>query len=838
MPNVSGSYQGIPVLDGEWTQRAGAAPGRGWVRVLRTDVKAPIDNATALIQLKEFWERLGREFVPHRKQFQAETDNEDGESTTNPTIATRTKPPPDPFEGLNGPFGDLVFKTDAGDGLPATELNVSNIFWLEAVVEDVDAGQEGPIQLPGRAVQFAREQVIRIELADERIIWDLGGYLFGWRNRLINEVHKTMAGRIFQWDPTEKNPSRLLDISDNIANAKLGRPILDPKTIYNLIRPWTAFGLIIEAAQQVPGPPEISLVSKDAASKRPWNVDYGAATLAKKALDDVINKYNLVLAPTYKGTFLIFDRGQNAKGVGGQAAGKLKVLESHEEIPEEFNNERNAAGESSENVIAPISLEIVGDKIIEEVACPDWVMVMRDDGTVFNQGGLGKQGQWAEARVLLDAWGIDFEQAARSVMASHDKGESKAFDFIGDDGDPVIRKRKSIMRTHFFKSFMIKPGAFRQFLPILKNRAEGASHALNLDNMAIQRDAQFFCDGWTPKKIREIGGEALFGNQFLETVPPEEYKIVDADKGVVSFTSPRGSVAYRGIDFGFLRDIRDDIGFLFAGVEDWESEVQRLEDEIKRVQDTRVFALSRDGLYFDAHAAARTAINRFLREDTGWVIRDDTPEAEKRGLLRETTIEYLAAKLDRSFNQEIAAEQGANFSERELLNLSECQLVEPRILGVWAWERNYGTQDDWYRFRSGDVPELAPYPIKVRGIRQYFSIDGHTNKQVCDALAQIQLENFLVKERKATKSSVLRFGGFHQVLPSGTVPEVSFRMSVQQPPVAETVIHENRFLHGTEGRPPAVASWSAHLNKIKPNGGQGDFRHHLFGETIDTRFTR
>ncbi len=849
--DVSGSYQGIPIIDGEWTQRVGTDFGSGWVRVLRSDLGGSIPKAAKLIQLKEYWERLLRNFVPHRKQSQAETDSKDGEGSSsdasksggglpgpatkkNPgeTVAsTRTKPAPPGFSNLEGPYGDLIFLTakegEDKDEIPETRMFVPNIFWLEAVIEEINSDQAGVID-KGKVVQFGREAVVRIELADERVLWPLGGYVFGRRNRLINEVNETMAGRVFQWDPTENNPSSLIDITEDLSKSKLGRPIIDPKTIFGQLRPWTAYGLIVEAAQQLAGPPEVQLISQDASSKRPWNIDYGGATIAKNAVDDVLNKYNLVIAPSYKGTFAIFDRGQNANKAVTHAGGKFKTFESHSEVPEVFNSDRNNAGGSVENVITPISVEIVGEKIIEEIMCPRWVMVMRDDGTIFNKKGLGRQGAWVDARELIKAWDLDFNDLAKAVLASWDKNDSKIYEFIGDKEDPKIQKRISILKANFFRSFMVAPGPFREYLPILKNRTEGFSHELGFENMGIQRTSQIFCDGWAPNAIREIGGEALFKNFELESMPPESYKVADADGGVITFNDPRGIVIYRSGDFSFLNEVFAEGegigqgGGLSSGGRQRAEKVDALAAEIQKIQDQRIFAAGRDGPYVDSHRAAREAMFNFLKNNKWKITAKNVP------ILDPKTLASVTERLDQSFTQEISVQANGDGLVNETVNLSECILSEPKIEGVWGWERNYGNQDDWFRFRGGDFPELNPYPIKVKGLRQYVSIDGESNKQLCDALAKIQLGNFLVKERKATVSSVLRFAGFHMVLTSGTVPEVSFKMAVGQPPTAETIIHENRFLRGTEGRPSPIETWSAHNKKIVPEGGKG----HVLGSIL------
>jgi len=264
----------------------------------------------------------------------------------------------------------LILETSAGGDIGATKITVPNVFWVEAVIEDINSDDPSPTDVPG-IIDFSRTGVVRIELVDERMLWSMGGYVFGWRNRVINDVQESIAGKIFQWDPSLKNPTKLNDISDSLAQADKQRPILDELTLFRRTQVWTVFTLLDDIIKQLPGPPQIGILAETILGVPSLHENYGAATLAKSAIEDLSNRFNVVIAPNYAGGFFIYDEGQKATaGVGG-------AFQELSQVPEKFWNEMNSLDNAVVNDIAPVSIEIVGERIMQEVYCPDFVMVMR-----------------------------------------------------------------------------------------------------------------------------------------------------------------------------------------------------------------------------------------------------------------------------------------------------------------------------------------------------------------------------------------------------------------------------------------------------------------------------
>ena len=808
MPLVSGTYQGIPVLDGQYSFRAGVDAGRGWVRVLLSDLGGSIPQAATLEQLRGLWIRRKQN---KDKAIVQSSAADLGEVHSGGATVTGTDPDPKPagFQRLQGPFGDLVMRMTGGDAFPAgtRDVTIKDLFWVEANLEDVDIPSEGA------------EGVVRLELADERIIWPLGGYVSGRYNRTINDAEESIAGRILQWDPALENPSRVVDISENISAADKSRPILDERTLFHPsgggsgVRPWTAFQIISQVLETLPGPPRVGIVSRLAANKVFFNIDWTPGTLSLDALRDVLTRFDLVIAPTYDGTFFIFDKGQNATGAGGGG------MESLSEIPAGFASEKNLLNSTVSTPLSPLSVEVIGDRIYEETFCPQWEMVLRDDGSVVaDNGAAGRMGQWVNARELMATWGVDFDAAARSVLGNWDKDDSTSYKNILPDDDDVSKKRRRILKQNFFKSFMVV-GAFRNFLPMVQSRAEGASHGLNLPNLAIQRKAHFFADGWGPRSNRTIGLAGLFGREELAPVDDADLAKIDFKNGVITFKEPKGVPAYRP-DLSFLR--QSDQGPVVASKATWDAAIEDLSQEIIRNVDAFFY---RD-VYtepFNKNMLGQTRIavfdflSRFGVNIQGVAPGEVEYNVDDWNLAAESVSPIIQENIP-TFAGDRASIVGADLP-LEAFNLSEFILVEPRIIGIWAWERNTGRADDFYRARFGPVPEAAPYPLRVKNMRQYIDVNGSTNREALDTLARIEAEAFIEKATRAVAGSTLRFAGTWPVACSGEVPEVTFKVSVQDSPQAETVILTNKFHRSIEGRPPAVATWTAFQKPAWRTGG-------------------
>jgi hypothetical protein len=809
MPRVEGKYQGIPILDGEWTHRAGTDPGRGWVRVLLSDLGGSLPTSAKLEQLRDFYIRRkqNEKIAEEQKSFEPSQNGPAGSTV----VGTNTNDAPKGGESLTAPFGKLSLFFDGGDEFPGTSppLELENIFWTEAVIEDID-------------IPTKTEGVVRIELADERILWGMGGYVMGDYNRTINDVEESLAGKILQWDPATENPSATKDISREITDADKSRPILDERTMVRSskgggvgtgqgsasteVRPWTAVELVAHAAQQLPGPPRIEFVSKTIFGKVPYNLSYGGGTLAVEAFSDLLVRYNLVLVPNYIGGFYVYDRGQNAKTEAGPTIGGGLVDESG--IPEGFHSEKNIKDSVVSLQMKPLSVEVIGEKIYDEIGCPDWVMVLPDDGHVEKKNGLlGRQRQWVPAKDMLEGWQIDFTKASRSVLINYDMDDSKMFEDVVPGDDEISKHRRRLLREHLFKSYMIGPGAFRRFLPIHAGRAEGASHALNFDNMAIQRSISFWSDGWTPSSLRKIGLGSLFRNMALEPIDQGEIANLDEVRGVVTFKTPRGNVIHR-----------DAIGTFFATLSIIKNGWGGRDDELRaKVQEQIDNEILRSGHAFrtfkDLMGLTRKGIVNFMKDNLGMEGVDHHDIG-----LDDKTIELLTSSAVPVKRESVDPDLQVVLSS-SAINLSECLLVPPRIFCIYAWERNWGRASDYYRRRFGFLPEASPYPLKVKGIRQYVSLSGDTNKAACDRLAGIEAKAFLEERETAVAGSVLRFAGFWKLALSGERTEVSFKMSCQDPPEAETMAHFNRYQHGIEGRSPALATWTVYQKPAWRQGG-------------------
>lgn len=784
MPQISGTYQGIPLLDCEFEMRTGVDPGRGWCRFLLSSIGKFKSNAK-IQQLRAFLNRDGKNFAPVQSTFFPNNEERGGSRAT--VVLTKSSKPPPGFKNLEGPFGTLIMETGAGDELPATIATIVNVYWTEMILEDISSAQDG-------------EGVVRLELTDERILWGMGGYVMGWRNRTINDLEESVGGKIFQWNPSLQNPTGLVDISEDVVNADEFRPVLDELTLFQRRVPWTVFLLLGDVAQTLPGPPEMQIFAKKISGVTPWNEEYGGGTLSKLAFEDLMNRYRLTLAPNYQGEFIIYDQGQTFVFVRG------KELRTTESIPTAFTWELNNVPNVINNTLTPVSYEVIGSRVVEEVACPNWVNVIRDDGSIFqnsNNGLIGRQGKWVPIRDWLEVKGKTVAEARESLMSAYDKSDSSAFIdlFGGDKNDPATKAAATLMKQHFFRSFMVAPGPMRRFLPMLEDRPDGSIPVLNLPNMAIQRPISIFADGWTPSTIRDVGGASLFSNASLERVDPEEIGKIDKEQGVITFKEPRGVVVIQS-GFSFV-DQTDNLAIVRGIREDWDDNLaDEFQKKVQAVLDNLIFFQRKDRKFIDEHFPIRQIAEEFVRA------RGIEGSVSAEIFLDPKTIAAIKSKAvaiaPETIPNEVSPDAGL-----EGVNLSEYTIFEPRIFAIWAWERNYGLSSDWYRRRGGFAPELSPMPIELPGLKQYVSLSGATNKKAMDILADITIKQHEEKDKTATEGSVLKFAGFHPVVPSGIVNSVVFKMSVQHPPEAETIVQQQRLEHGIDGRPPAVQSYTA-----------------------------
>jgi hypothetical protein len=796
---VKGTYQGIPLIDWEFSLRGGWEPSRGWCRCFLSDLGGTIPKNASISSLLEQFDKKDkkREQADNDSTFNSDPHTKPGKTV----VGTETGPSPGGRAKLSGPWGDLILEAEkTSDSDPkSTKIKLSNIFWIEAVTEAVDSG--------------ARDAIVRIELADERILWGLGGYVFGDRNKILNDMEDVFRGNLFEWEASVQNPAKVNDISDFQAGRESARPVLDRSTIKHFKTPYTLFDLVVHCLQKLPGPPKTGGFSQKTTKIAPPNVSWGPGSLAKDAGRDLLDKYNMVIAPTYNDTFDVYERGEEAFGAAPGAAG-LGQLEIHNpgEVPSDSIPEGQLFRDSATLDLRPLSVEIIGDRIVEEVACPSWLMVMRSDGTAEDRG-LSRAGEWVDAIDLLDAWGYSLSAATFSLMANYDTLDSRAFEDCPPQGDDeaskeLRNKRKRILRQHLYKSFMVT-GPMRRFLPMMKKRAEPLTRGKLPPKMGFTRDAQFYSDAWVPDPNREIDKASLFGNIPLAPVSEEDVASLDRKDGVVTFKNVMGSLTLRS-NFAF----RDPglLGGIFEISRLFSVNADALMGQIEQHIDSAIenFVDSGKRGWFSDRGFVRRALQEFMRQNAKWLIELTPEELE----VDPKTLKAIVSKIAPHVVSSIPLGDSGFKNNAELHNISECTLIEPRIVGIWGWEKNWGRADDYYRFRSGKHPEQPAFPIKVEGLRQYVSIDGTTNKDALDRIAEISANEYLAKNERPLSGTTMTIVGFHKVLVSGQVPEVTFKGSIESPD-ATTEFVFNRFQHGIAGRPPAYATWTVFQKPIR-----------------------
>jgi hypothetical protein len=746
------------------------------------------DNTKAEIQ--KSWE-------PTLKYSKGETVAEERPSVENPPPSTK----------LRGPFGDLRFLLESTNQIAETSwVTLKNIFWTEAVIEDVSAVDSSVA-------------IVKIELADERIIWGMGGYVFGDYNRTVNALEESAWGDLLVWDPQTLKLTNTKDMDEALTGGDPWRPLLDPESIMKNIGPkkkslpWSLRALVDKFFQQLPGPPKLEIISKNIDGKVPYNLKYGGGLLAKKAIDDLFQRYDLVLCPTYDGSlFSLYDRVQSQK-----PAGRSQFSGSEDAIPEEYRQEGYVAEKSITLDLEPLSVEIIGERVVEEVQCPNWINVVKDVGYIEKKNGLlGRQGQWIPANTFMDAHGIDNVRARRAVIANWDKDESSAFEEVVPKtiSDEIRKQIISSLHAHLFKSYMVN-GAFRKFLPMQLERAEGASHALNFGNMSLPRGAAFFSDAWTPTQERRPGRKALFGNRSLMYIDETDLAMVDAKKGVVTFKEVMGTLVYSPTyAFKALGDGHD-LDWLLRAIENYKEDALALSTKIQEVIDGVIYrgGDKESKIFTDSTYEIRKLMLEFFKGKRVFINVDSIPLSYDP-----KTFAKLAEDIAPVRVEKVALPDGGE-GDREVLNLTECTVIEPRIIGIWSWYRSYGRSDDYYRYRAGSFPEAPAFPIKVKGLTQFIAINGATNKKALDTLSEMQAQQYLSKAEKPIAGGQFNFIGFWPLTVCGTRPEVVFKLSLQDPPEATTISSVNRFMHGIEGRPPAVATQSAHMKPFPREGG-------------------
>lgn len=815
-----GSYQGIPILDGEFSHRSGFEAGRGWVTVLLSDLGGSLPKSKYLKQLKAFFNRSqARDVDKAGVQKSFDPNFNMGTHGVDTGTTTSTKPPPAGAQGLRGPYGDLVFElTDSQFGSDVSKpVTLKNIFWVEAVIEAVDAVD------PSRAI-------VRIELADERIVWEMGGYVQGRYNMTLNKVHYgknpdlsgNAIGQLLQWDPVTLKLTNTKEMNQALIDGDAFRPIMDPDTLIKIdsktFRMWSLSTLILHIAQELPGPPELRIISSGVGKEVPLNNDWGAATPAKQALADIFKRYDLILAPSYENSvFYIYDRVQSAR------PGNKENISEESSIPEKYRSENYLEEKSISLQLEPLSVEVVGERIIEEIQCPCWTMVIKDTGFVEKSNGmLGREGQWVPVQTFCDNYGLDFTLLSRSVMANWDKDKSSIFekvvpgkkDATGSYNEDDAKRKLiiSALHSHLFKSYMVS-GAYRKFLPMILKRAEGGSHALNMDNICLTRGARFFCDGWSPSIERNLTEAALFHNHAIEPLEASDIASIDEKEGVITFKEPMGSVVYSP-SFAFIGASEE--SFENTIINTFKKDADKLALEIQSIVERTMYNVGREGRVFsDATSIIRDKMNKFMVANCKFF-----NEPFKKLRLNAKNIELISESLSPVKQEQVIGKYGRP-GTKEAVNISECRLLEPRIIGIWSWERNYGRSDDFYRYRAGECPEASPFPIKVGGLTQFIAANGATNKKFLDTLAKAQAERYLLRKEEPIAGGQYHFVGFWPLVVCGTRPEVVFKISLQQPPTAETISVKNRFVHGIDGRAPSVSTWSGHQKPL-PKMGQGE----------------
>lgn len=830
MPKVSGDYQGIPILDGEFSFRTGFEPSRGWIRVRLQDL--PGESLPLGVDIAELV-KIFKKDAPGQKVSKMGTSWSRSSTTAkNPTFAFRGVPTPEQGVGLSLPWGKLTMETDASDNKPASKMIIPNIFWVEAVVEKSEN-----LEALGIAFPFAKPRaVVRIELADERLIWDMGGYVWGDRNLVINEAAgRAIAGKVYEWEAQVAAPGKVRRLETQNIQRKTVNPIFDPDSIIGgnvqgnsadnqTVRAWVLFELIDECKEAIPGPPKFGQFTQKITSIAPFNVRWGGGVLGKAAAEDLFNRFNLVLAPNFDGGFEIYERGEKA----------FNPIELEKQFPGDvdpvFEFFENGFRNSSALQIRPLSVEVIGARIIEEIMCPEWINVIKGDGQVDvspSDGAdsdtlLQQQNRYYPMVDVLASWGYSRNQASNSLLANWDKRQSKAFSDCPPGGeDPAAKelrgKRQRLLQRHFLKSFMVGE-EFRRFLPIKRSRAEIVSNALNLPNLSLARDATFMCDGWRPDTIRQVGQTVLWKNIPLE---PVDIKEIDVDEaaGVITFKEPRG-VPILDTSITFLDGSAESELFLLLAKNTWDADVQDTVAKLKGTIDNIIYkppTITGPGFvpvqkYNDVFFKAREEFNRFIREQVKMAIHPAIQHQYDAATLKKIN----ATGLDRDLEfveERISRLENFVNGAIERFNLTEFLMIEPRIVGIWGWDRRFGRQDDYYRFRSGVKPEAPAFPLLNPELVQWISITGETNRAALDLHSETIIKEYLEKREKPLSGDAFGFIGFHAIKLSGEVPEVTFKISLQEPDATtETVV--NQFQHGIGGRGPATATWTSFFKPV------------------------
>lgn len=838
MPNVAGTYQDMPILEGEFDFKAGLEPGRGIIRVLLDPLPQDFDlTKIQLEQVKKLFDRSGGKLIGPADVGTTWLPSREGTKATVVADDSRRIPPQN--KNLQGPFGQLVFSSDQEFDIPASKIPpLNNIFWIDATLEGIDSKVVAPGGGPVGAGVVAKERaIIRLEIVDERIIWGMGGYVFGSRNVILNEASgDSLESKIYEWRPTVADIAKVQEFKTDTEQRTGIRPLMDPRTIREgpisegaAPKLWSLFDLIVQCLDHVPGPPVRGFITGKAGTITPFNVNWGPGILARDALRDLLTRFNMVLTFDYDGKVNIYERGE--KAVAGIVGPGGPVIIDPDTINKKFWSEENERKLSSSLQITPFAVEVIGKRIREEVMCPLWQHVIKGDGKVDIFPGVGttpqsllkQAGRWYRMSDVLASWGYSFDAAARSIMANFDKKESAMFSDVPPQGNAqatkeIRGKRQGLLRQHFMRSFMVF-GAFRTFLPMITKRAEPRVGALNLPRLSIARDAVFYTDGWRPNQLRFVGSDTLFDNFPLEPVDPTDISRIDERAGVITFREPMGIPVYR-TEFRFFDGSVSPENFLVAAKVAWNQDVETFRAELQEVIDRNVYikppftsATVSGNFFIDRFESGRIAARKFLERRVPAiqkVLRD-------LKVIGDSNIQSGAQAAGDQFlfgSQTQVEEEIANLSAfvtgaLERFNLSEFRLEEPRILGIWTWERNTGNWDDYYRLRIGVDPQMPAFPVRNENLVQYVTYNGETNKRALDFLAKQTAEEFLDKRQKALAGRDFLFAGFHPILPSGQIPQVTFKISLQDPPDGTTETVVEKYNRGIAGSRPAIATWPA-----------------------------
>lgn len=870
MPKIKCTYQGIPCIDGDFSLRVGVEPSTGWIRFISTPGEF-VHPSLDMDLVKQFFRSGGAGGGDAKKHVAAAWEAARDRSPSRGPGKTTTRPRGEPTgkNQLKHPWGSLVLETEAGDGHEATKTVLHNIFWIDATVDEYGK----PSKEDGIPDGYI---VVKVILADERILWGMGGYVALNRNVTLNETGmreygESTAGDFIVWSAEMNRPNRAKRLSRDDTREG-GRPILDPKSLIGGAeamfkderggasnpRMHTAADLITECFARLPGAPRLDsaagvaaadgYMTEDAKTATQFNVMWGRGVLSKTALNDTLQKHNLILVPEYGGlygggTFSVYKKAEPRDSKSVDAG--MRIVNKPGSISSKLASFRNGKIQSLEMDMRPMAVEVIGDRVHEEIMCPSWRMVIKNDGV--DAGGraetdplLQGEGRWVDAEQYLAKLNTTIDQCGQSLMANWDKRNSGAFDFIPPAGAGPARslreKRKSLLRSHLFRSFMVS-GPFRQYLPMLKGRAVPLSHALNLPDVEPAPQLSIMSDGWTPSKARELGDNFLLKIPLMP-VSLSDLSHIDYENGVITFKEPMGTPIYVfAIPPGLEGTVFDTLR------REWKDERISLEGKMQQIIDGVIYAKTSGGkerTFDDVTATIRKYMTDFMREILAKQINEELDLAWEplmqtwqgyynlfkmahgiyvnSATIKEAETAFAYGELDKiaaqlkemmrttrfegmSITQEGVTQAG------ELFNISEFMLIPPRIVGIWAWARNYGREDDWYRFRYGDDPGAIAFPLRKDRMRQFVSLDGSTNKGALDLQSAMIVGSYLEGNRKPLRGEVNEWAGFHPVGLSGSVHDVNFRFSLQGAD-AVTTVNSNRFAVPIEGKQPAVSTWS------------------------------